>query len=163
MDNLSDLLKEEPKNEKKLKKNNKKEKKEDSNKIDKKIKYFPINKKIYNKINEINLIFLNNENTNKESGIEQELSNNIDENNLSKIESTSLNHDNSNSIYNDLINSSKIYSREEYESNEDIKDVEENIKDFFNKSLLDKIENPYIDEEKSKKFGFLKFDFFNDN
>ena len=163
VDNLSDLLKEEPKNEKKLKKNNKKEKKEDSNKIDKKIKYFPINKKIYNKINEINLIFLNNENTNKESGNEQELLNNIDENNLSKIESTSLNHDNSNSIYNDLINSSKIYSREEYESNEDIKDVEENIKDFFNKSLLDKIENPYIDEEKSKKFGFLKFDFFNDN
>ena len=56
------------------------------------------------------------------------------------------------------MNSSKINNKEEYESNEDINEGEEEMKDFFiNKSLMDNIENPYLDDEKDEKSRFFKY------
>ena len=162
VNNLYDLFKEEPKKEKKLKKKNEKEK--ELTEIDDKLKYYyPLNNNTKDKMNEMNNpTFLNDEKSNKEFSFEQELIKNIDKNDSTKNENNSIfNFDNF--ILNDEMNSSKINNKEEYESNEDINEGEEEMKDFFiNKSLMDNIENPYLDDEKDEKSRFFKYNFFND-
>ena len=163
----------------------KKEKSEKSRKeksIDKKDENFDFP---YNMINnnkeEMNPLFLNDDKRNNAFNIEKELyksskkdnvNNNNEINNISKIEI-----DCSNSIFNcdgiffnknDQMNSSKI------NFNDEIIDIEEGeeIRNYFNKSLIDKIENPFFGEDKNDqlenlynkdKSKFFNYDFFDDN
>ena len=97
-------------------------------------------------------------------------------NNLEKIEI-----DCSNSIFNfdgfmfnknDLLNTSKINFKEEIVGDEDIKENEE-IRNYFNKSLMEKIENPFYGDDKNDsqfemlydkdKSKFFNYDFFGDD
>ena len=102
---------------------------------------------------------------------------NNDINNISKIEI-----DCSNSIFNfdgfffnnknDTLNTSKINFRDEsVVSNEDIKENEE-IRNYFNESLMEKIENPFFGDDKNEqmemlynkdKSKFFNYDFFGDD
>ena len=166
MNNLSELFKEEPKKEKKLKKKNTKEKIESE--TDEKLKYYyPLNNNTNDKINEMNPIFLNEEKSiksNKELSFEKDLLKNIEKNDSTKNENTNSMFNFDNFIFNDIMNLTKANNKEEYENNEeDINEGEEEIKGFFNKSLIDNIEDPYLDYEKDEKSRFFKFDFFNDN
>ena len=162
VNNLSELFKEEPKKEKKLKKKNTKEKIENEN--DEKLKYYYLlNNNINNNINEMNPTFLNDEKSNKELSFEHDLLKNIEKNESVKNENTNSIFNFDNFIFNDIMNS-KTSNKEDYESNEEnINEGEEQFKNFFNKSLMDDIENPYLDEETNEKSRFFKFDFFNDN
>ena len=151
------------------KKNEKSDKEKDIDNNSEKLNYYyKLNSKNSKKDEEMNPIFLNDEKRNNAK-------NNIDINNLSKIEI-----DCSNSLFNfdgffckdDPMNTSKINFRDESVSNEDIKEGEE-IRNYFNKSLIDKIENPFWGEDKNDQFEskynkdksrFFNFDFFgNDN
>ena len=171
INSLNELLN--MKSEKGKKDNNKKEEKNNTNKnIDKKEEMKPI--------------FLKDEKRNNAFNLEQELyksikreginnNNNNEVNNSSKIEI-----DTSNSIFNyegfffknDPMNMSKInINKDDSVSNEDIKEGEE-IKNYFNKSLIDNIENPFSIEDKEQlesmynnidKSRFFNYDFFNDD
>jgi len=160
------------KSEKDKKDNNKKEEKNNTNK----------NKE---KKEEMKPIFLKDEKRNNAFNLEQELyksikreginsNNNNEVNNSSKIEI-----DTSNSILNyeglfsknDPMNISRInINKDDSVSNEDIKEGEE-IKKYFNKSLIDNIENPFSIEDKEQlesmynnidKSRFFNYDFFNE-
>ena len=121
-------------------------------------------------------IFLNDEKRNNVFNLEQELyKNNNDLNNISKIDI-----DCSSSIFNteglffnknDIMNTSKINLKDEDLSYEDIKEGEE-IKSYFNKSLIEKIENPFYGDDKTDqtdsfynadKSKFFNIDFFGDD
>jgi len=173
------------KREKKDGKNNEKSDKEKDidNNNEKLNYYYKLNSKSNKKTEEMKPIFLNDEKTNNAFNLEKDLykslkkdsGDNIDSNNLSKIEI-----DCSNSLFNfdgffcknDPMNTSKINFKDESMSNEDIKEGEE-IRNYFNKSLIDKIENPFWGEDKNDQFEsmynkdksrFFNFDFFgNDN
>ena len=173
--------------EKEDKKNNKKDTKNDNNEKEKniddnnnKINYY-YQKNNNKKNEEMNTAFLNDEKRNNVFNLEQDLhkslkkdnTDNNDLNNLSKIEIDS------NSLFNldgffcktDAMNTSKINYKDDSVSNEDMKEGEE-IKNYFNKSLMDKIENPFCCEEKNEQLElmlnkdnsrFFNYDFFNDN
>ena len=125
---------------------------------------------------EMKPIFLNDEKRNNVFNLEQELyKNNNDLNNISKIDI-----DCSSSIFNteglffnknDIMNTSKINLKDEDLSYEDIKEGEE-IKSYFNKSLIEKIENPFYGDDKTDqtdsfynadKSKFFNYDFFGDD
>ena len=127
--------------------------------------------------------FLNDEKKNNSFNLEHELyksikkdnMNNNDLNNLSKIEI-----DCSSSLFNtdglffnktDAMNTSKINLKDESISYEDLKEGEE-IKSYFNKSLIEKIENPFFGDDKTDqtdsfynidKSKFFNYDFFGDD
>jgi hypothetical protein len=151
-------------------------------KSDKTSKYYQLKNNKKNK-EEMKPIFLNDEKRNNAFNIEQELYksikkdnlNNNDLNNISKIEI-----DCSSSIFNtdglffnkaDAMNTSKINLKDESISYEDIKEGEE-IKSYFNKSLIEKIENPFFGDDKTDqtdsfynidKSKFFNYDFFADD
>ena len=110
----------------------------------------------------------------RKNTFKQDNLNNNDINNISKIEidcSNSLfNYDGFFFNKNDPMNTSKINYKEDIIGDEDIKEGEE-IKNYFNKSLMDNIENPFCGDYKNEtlesiynrdKSKFFNFDFFND-
>ena len=189
INNLNELFnmtseKQEKKDGKKDEKSDKEKNIDNNNDNNEKLNYYyKLNSKSNKKTEEMKPIFLNDEKTNNAFNLEKDLykslkkdsGDNIDSNNLSKIEI-----DCSNSLFNfdgffcknDPMNTSKINFKDESMSNEDIKEGEE-IKNYFNKSLIDKIENPFWGEDKNDQFEsmynkdksrFFNFDFFgNDN
>ena len=128
----------------------------------------------------MNTIFLNDEKRNNAFNLEHGLykslkkdnQDNNDLNNLSKIEiecSNSLFNFEGFFYKNDTMNTSKINFRDESVSNEEIKEGEE-INNYFNKSLIDKIENPFCAGDKNDQSElmdnkdnsrFFNYDFFN--
>ena len=130
----------------------------------------------------MNIAFLNDEKRNNAFNLEQDLhkslkKDNPDNNDLNILSKIDI--DCSNSLFNldgfffktDAMNTSKINYKDDSVSNEDMKEGEE-IKNYFNKSLIDKIENPFWGEEKNEQLElmlnkdnsrFFNYDFFNDN
>ena len=176
-----DKDKKESKKDKKSDKNEK-EKIDDDNGNNKINYYYQINANDNKKKEEMNTIFLNDEKRNNAFNLEHGLykslkkdnQDNNDLNNLSKIEiecSNSLFNFEGFFYKNDTMNTSRINFRDESVSNEDIKEGEE-INNYFNKSLIDKIENPFCAEDKNDQSElmynkdnsrFFNYDFFNDN
>ena len=144
VNNLSELLNTETKKEKKSIKKEDKEKVEIE--IDEKLRfYYPLNNNSNNNMNEMNPTFLNDEKSNKEFNFEQELLKNIEKNDSTMNE------------YNSIFNCDNFIFNDYNENEEEIK------RSFFNKSLMDDIENPYLNEEETEKSRFFKYDFFNNN
>ena len=121
-------------------------------------------------------MFLNNEKKSNVFNLEHEMQNLKKKESINSINSNELNNpskieiDCSNSLFNydgffynksDLMNTSKINFKEESVISEDFKEGEE-IKNYFNKSLIDKIENPFFGDDKNES-RFFNYDFFNDD
>jgi len=162
INNLNELFnmtseKQEKKDGKKDEKSDKEKNIDNNNDNNEKLNYYyKLNSKSNKKTEEMKPIFLNDEKTNNAFNLEKDLykslkkenGDNIDSNNLSKIEI-----DCSNSLFNfdgffcknDPMNTSKINFKDESMSNEDIKEGEE-IRNYFNKSLIDKIEKNAVSE-----------------
>ena len=141
MNNLSDLFKSEPKKDKKQK------------------------KKIENNDTQMNPTFLKDEKINKEINLEQESLKNIDSKNISNNEiDTSIqffNFDFEGFLKSDFNDENKINNNDESASLGDIKEGDE-IHHYVNKSLMENIDNPDMDEENVDKSRFFAFDFFNE-
>ncbi len=141
MNNLSDLFKSEPKKDKKQK------------------------KKIENNDKQMNPTFLKDEKINKEINLEQESLKNTDSKNISNNEiDTSIqffNFDFDGFLKSDFNDENKINNNDESVSLEDIKEGDE-IHHYVNKSLMENIDNPDMDEENVDKSRFFAFDFFNE-
>ena len=153
VNNLSELLKTEPKKDKKIKKKMEKEKNIND------INSYQSN----NNINTNTPTISTDEKKNKEIIIEQESIKNNDSKNISNNE-----NDCSNSLFNfegfvknDFNDNSKINNDNNSFSYEDIKEGDE-INYYFNKSLIDKIDNPYLDEDNVDKSKYFDLDFFGD-
>ena len=153
VNNLTELLKTEPKKDKKIKKKNEKEKNIND------IHSYQSN----NNINTNTPTISTDEKKNKEIIIEQESIKNNDSKNISNNE-----NDCSNSLFNfegfvknDFNDNSKINNDNNSFSYEDIKEGDE-INYYFNKSLIDKIDNPYLDEDNVDKSKYFDLDFFGD-
>ena len=141
VNNLSDLFKSEPKKDKKQK------------------------KKIENNDKQMNPTFLKDEKINKEINLEQESLKNTDSKNISNNEiDTSIqffNFDFDGFLKSDFNDENKINNNDESVSLEDIKEGDE-IHHYVNKSLMENIDNPDMDEENVDKSRFFAFDFFNE-
>ena len=144
--------------------------------------YFSLNdKEIKNKKEKMNPIFFNDKKMNNAYIMEQDLYKSLKKDNLNINGPNKIEIDTTNSLFNyegffynnknDSMDASKINFKEEISGEEDIKENED-IKNYFNKSLIDKIENPFFLDDKNEtlesiynrdKSKFFNFDFFNDD
>ena len=113
----------------------------------------------------MNPTFLKDEKINKEINLEQESLKNTDSKNISNNEiDTSIqffNFDFDGFLKSDFNDENKINNNDESVSLEDIKEGDE-IHHYVNKSLMENIDNPDMDEENVDKSRFFAFDFFNE-
>ena len=160
VNNLSELFELESKKDKKIK--TKSEKEKSSNENEDKDGYSPINEKNDDNIkNEI----INEEDNNKQFNVTPELINN----------NNSMRNEINNEIKTDSFfdfdvflgggyerfDENKINFKEDNDNSEDFK-TETEINNYINQSLIDNIEDPYIEREKEGKSRFFKYDFFAD-
>ena len=114
----------------------------------------------------MNPIFLHDEKMNKEIDFENEILKNSDNKNIINIDfenyNSGFNFDFNNFFKNDEMDLS-LNNNEDFSNLEDIKEGED-INHYVNKSLMDNIENPDLNEEKEMEENsrFFQFDFFKD-
>ena len=165
VNNLSDLFKSSPKKDKKSKKKIEKEKNINENNDDKLRYYFPlINNNDKDNNNKMIPTFLNNEKIDTEFDFEQEIFKNSNTKNITNIDfdnyNSGFNFDFNTFFKNDEMDSS-LNNNEEYSNLEDMKEGED-INHYVNKSLMENIDNPDLNEgkEEGDSSRFFQFDFF---
>ena len=110
--------------------------------------------------------FLNNEKIDTEFDFEQEIFKNSNTKNITNIDfdnyNSGFNFDFNTFFKNDEMDSS-INNNEEYSNLEDMKEGED-INHYVNKSLMENIDNPDLNEgkEEGDSSRFFQFDFFKD-